>query len=164
MRNLFLASYASLYDSEVSLVVQKGEMDIPDRSNAFFTHLSALTSYLQDKCVKISTPFADWTKTQMVNWYLRNVNDQKGLMNTRSCYGVDDLPCGACSACFRRWVALTNNGLKEPYTYDVLDYYRIPFYLERIVKGELEKTRSAETISALRKGGYFDKHPHPSFT
>lgn len=115
MRNLFLSAYAALYDPEVVLVVQKGEMDIPDRSPTFFNMMTFNISFLTGKNCVVSTPFYDMTKTQMVAWYIKEGCNVRKLLETRSCYGVKDLPCGECSACFRRWVALTNNGISEVY-------------------------------------------------
>lgn len=157
MRNLFLATYASLYDPEVVLVVQKGEMDIPDRSPTFFNMMTRDISFLTGKNCVVSTPFFSMTKTQIVGWYIKEGYNVRKLLETRSCYGTKEVSCGECSACFRRWVALTNNGISEVYAKDPLQYNKIPDYLARIERGELDKERAYETLSALRIGGYVGK-------
>jgi len=64
------------------------------------------------------------------------------------------LPCGRCSACFRRWVAFKNNGLEEEYEYPILDYKEIPTYLEKMSVQKYDPQRTFETLNALRIAGY----------
>jgi 7-cyano-7-deazaguanine synthase in queuosine biosynthesis len=124
LRNAFLVMIASKYDDDVVLVVQKGEMNIPDRSMRFFNYYGDWLSYLwgDGRTVTFSTPFFNMTKTDMVRWYISAGLDTEKLISTRSCYSPGDLPCGNCAACFRRWVAFTNNNLGEENEQDIKKY------------------------------------------
>jgi 7-cyano-7-deazaguanine synthase in queuosine biosynthesis len=153
LRNVLLVSVASYYDKDVVLVVQKGEMNIPDRSPYFFNEYARFLTCMWGDRVTLTTPFFNMTKTEMVRWYMNNVKIQDSLLSTRSCYSAGDLPCGNCSACFRRWVALTNNDLSEEYENDITQYPEIPKYVEKMKHGRYDPVRSAETLDALRKVG-----------
>jgi len=153
MRNAFLVMIASYYDEDVSLVVQKGEMNIPDRSVHFFNNFGNWLSTLSGKTVTLSTPFSALTKTQMVEWYIKNDGDPDVLISTRSCYSPGDNPCGDCAACFRRWVAFINNGITEKYENDITKYSEIQTYTENMRLGYYDKERTEETMRALRKVG-----------
>ena len=153
LRNAFLIMIASKYDRDVVLVVQRGEMNIPDRSVHFFNQFGEWLSFLwQDKST-ISTPFFHMTKTQMVEWYLSKGLPKDELLSTRSCYSPGDLPCGACAACFRRWVAFTNNDLSEEYANPIIEYSEIPNYIEKMKLRKYDRLRTEETFKALIKEG-----------
>lgn len=154
MRNAFFLMLATHYDKEIVLVVQKGEMDIPDRSPKFFREFGEWMSFLRGKMVLVSSPFFDMTKTQMVRWYLNHLYKRERLLETRSCYKPTDLPCGACSACFRRWVAFQNNSLSEEHEKDILLYDKIPEYVTKMQLGKYDVQRTSETFRALEKAGY----------
>ena len=153
LRNAFLIMIASYYDPDVVLVVQKGEMNIPDRSPTFFNESAEWLSFLHDHTVTVSTPFHHMTKTQMVAWYILNGHDVKKLIATRSCYDAGDYPCGNCAACFRRWVAFTNNDLEEVYVSDVTQYSEIQTYIKKMKAGVYDRVRTVETFEPLRKAG-----------
>jgi hypothetical protein len=93
------------------------------------------------------------TKTEMVKWYLGAGLDPQILISTRSCYSPGDNRCGACSACFRRWVAFTNNDISELHENDITKYSEIPKYLEKMKHGKYDPVRAEETLRALRKVG-----------
>ena len=153
LRNAFLIMIASKYDKDVVLVVQRGEMSIPDRSPNFFNNFGKWLSFLWGSERSISTPFFHMTKTQMVAWYIQDANLKKDLLSTRSCYSPGDLPCGACAACFRRWVAFINNGLSEEYENDITKYSGIPEYINKMKLKKYDRLRTEETFKALRKVG-----------
>ena len=153
LRNCFLVMVASYYDKDVVLVVQKGELNIPDRSVKFFNFYSDFLTDMWEQRVTVSTPFFHMTKTEMVRWYLDEGLDPDVLLSTRSCYSPDDNPCGNCAACFRRWVALINNDLSEEYTNDITKYSNIRDYIQKMNKGWYDKKRTKETFDALRKVG-----------
>ena len=139
MRNAFFAMIASQYDKEIALVVQKGEMTIPDRSPEFFRNFGSWISWMRGKSgYKITSPFFEMTKTEMVSWYVNRGEDPKLLIETRSCFGILADPCGKCGACFRRWVALTNNGLEEEYVYPITEWEGITHYIEKMKAGKYD--------------------------
>jgi 7-cyano-7-deazaguanine synthase in queuosine biosynthesis len=153
LRNAFLVMIASYYDTSIALVVQKGELDIPDRSVKFFNEFGGMLTFLWGRRTTLTTPFFAMTKTQMVRWYLDEGLNPATLLSTRSCYSPDDLPCGACAACFRRWIAFVNNGLTENYTNDITEYSEIPKYIEKMRLGKYDSLRTHETFNALKKVG-----------
>ena len=99
------------------------------------------------------SPFFEMTKTDMVSWYINRGEDPKLLLATRSCFGILHDPCGKCGACFRRWVALTNNGLEEEYVYPITEWEGIPHYIEKMKAGQYDPKRTEETFRALRRAG-----------
>ena len=153
LRNAFLIMIASMYDKDVVLVVQRGEMNIPDRSVYFFNNFGEWLSYLWNDKRSISTPFFHMTKTQMVEWYLKMGLPKETLLSTRSCYSPYELPCGDCAACFRRWVAFINNGIQETYTNPITKYSGIPEYINKMKLKKYDRLRTEETFKALKKVG-----------
>lgn len=151
LRNAFLVMIASHYDKDIVLVVQRGEMNIPDRSPHFFNSFGEWLSFLREGTYTVSTPFFAMTKTQMVAWYLNWRHDPEVLKSTRSCYSVGELPCGNCAACFRRWVAFYNNDLEEEYEQDIKKYDGIEIYVDKMKRGQYDRKRAEETLLALTK-------------
>lgn len=89
-----------------------------DKSRAFFRRMSGLVSYTAGRRIAIAAPFHHWTKTRLVAEYVKRWPDDIDLLRlTTSCYHAapGDTGCGQCMACFRRWVAMTLNGIDEPY-------------------------------------------------
>jgi 7-cyano-7-deazaguanine synthase in queuosine biosynthesis len=151
LRNAFLVMIASHYDSDVALVVQRGEMEIPDRSLRFFNEFGEWLTFLWGRTTTVTTPFFNMTKTDMVKWYLDEGLLPSELIATRSCYSPGDKPCGNCAACFRRWVAFTNCGLEEEYEQPIKNFDGLQKYLDKLNRGEYEEKRTSETLMALRK-------------
>jgi len=155
MRNALLLMSAAQRFKELNpldlvLVVQRGEMTIPDRTETFFNTMGTLLSTLNKRMIWVTSPFFHLTKTQMVEWYVKTGFSIPALLSTRSCFnGSEYKPCGACSACFRRWVAFTNNGITEEYVNDIRRWSGIPPYIKKMLAGEYDELRTKETISAL---------------
>ena len=63
--------------------------------------------------------------------------------------------CGACSACFRKWIALEAAGIEswQWFTKDIREWKGIKEYITRIKKGEYDIQRSQETQAVLEKYG-----------
>lgn len=155
MRNAFLCMVASYYDNDIVLVVQKGEMSIPDRSLEFFDLTEKYVSFLHNnKKITVTSPFFNMTKTQMVRWYVEAGLSINKLLRTRSCYSNSELPCGQCGACFRRWVSFTVNGIEEKMENDILKWEQTPLYIEKMKAGKYDGERVEETFLALKIKGY----------
>ena len=150
LRNAFLVMIASKYDKDVALIVQRGEMNIPDRSVKFFNDCGEWLTFLWDTRVTVNTPFFSMTKTDMVKWYLDQGFDPRKLSTTRSCYSPGDRPCGNCAACFRRWVAFTNCDLAEEYDRPIKKF-GLKKYVDNMKGGLYDEKRTDETLLALKK-------------
>jgi 7-cyano-7-deazaguanine synthase in queuosine biosynthesis len=58
-------------------------------------------------------PLSNETKTELVAWWIAKGKDPDELRKTVTCQTGTLVPCGECHACFNRWVAMSNNGIKE---------------------------------------------------
>lgn len=167
LRNMFLASIASLYGDKIWLSFQQGETKNPsnDRSPEFCTKVSDLLTHLHGKPVKVDSPFWDMTKIDIVKRYLDAGHPPGFLKKTISCFSGDikihhDKPvsyhCGDCSSCFRKAIALSNNGIviSDMFERDIKKYNKIPTYITRMKKGEYEKRRTEQTLETLQNWGW----------
>jgi len=156
MRNALLCMAAAHANShlnplDIILVVQRGEMTIPDRTETFCNSIGALLTNLNERMIWVTSPFFHLTKTQMVEWYVQSGFPVEALLKTRSCFNGDEKkPCGACGACFRRWVSLTNNGIKEEHVNDITKWSGIKTYIRKMQAGEYDELRTKETMEALK--------------
>jgi 7-cyano-7-deazaguanine synthase in queuosine biosynthesis len=153
LRNAFLVMIASYYDKDVALIVQQGEMNIPDRSVYFFNEFSSILTFLWGEPATVVTPFFNMTKTDMVRWYLNEGFHEEALLATRSCYSPGEKPCGNCAACFRRWVAFSNCELEEEYEQPIKKFDGLKKYVDKMQRGLYEEKRTDETLMALKKAG-----------
>lgn len=83
-----------------------------DQSNKF---RRAMSRALQ---IRITNGAAWHTKAMLIAHYARRYGRRKTehmLSRTRSCYSFKYVQCGRCSACVKRWVAMTLNGFTEEY-------------------------------------------------
>lgn len=125
MRNLFLVMMAAMEGGKkIWLIIQKDETSIPDRTLHFLDEAAFMVNNLLEcNDVEIKTPFESMDKTDMVKWYNNKVGDIDSLLKTVGCYegdsdkyiNSDNLHCGDCGACLRRFVALANNGVDPGY-------------------------------------------------
>lgn len=91
----------------------------PDKSGRFMRHLTQLLTTSEAEPHIVEAPFAALTKTGLLDLALRTGLDPARVLASRSCYGAGQSPCGECQACFRRWVALVNNGMDPGYLPDL---------------------------------------------
>jgi len=116
-RNLFFIMLASIMSPDV-VIAQIAEW-APDKNVSFYRHTEHLLRSIGkgsfqgiDIRPKVHAPFRSLTKTQLVRRYLsRWPADDLSL--TISCYSGDDIPCGKCTACISRRIAMVNNGIWE---------------------------------------------------
>jgi len=169
-RNLLLAVIGASFGDRVWICALDGEMHKfareRDKTPEFYHLSSGLLTYVFDILrpeTVVETPFANMTKTEIVKWALENGITPEQLLKTSSCYdGEAGKPCGKCGTCFKRWVALTNNGLSEEYEYP--PYGEENLYAQDSIKKMKEawdkkdfshysEKRIKETFSALEKAG-----------
>lgn len=147
---------------EIILVVQKGEMSIPDRSAKFFMDVSKIVSEQMEMDIKVSTPFANMTKVEMVRWYLENIGDIEKLRKTVGCFGSISgkvlnpfRHCGGCASCFRRSVAFeANNVPLDNMKCDIRKWNGIEEYIRKMKDGKYEAERTKETLTVLKRWGW----------
>ena len=121
-RNLFFIMLASYHSPNIafSQILEWA----PDKNKDFYHKTEALLGditqgtfqQLERKKIKVHTPFAGKTKSQLVKKYLEAGLDPADLTEySVSCYSGEEKNCGQCNACFSRYVAMENNGLHEEY-------------------------------------------------
>ena len=113
LRNLIFASIAINYGEEIAIGGLKSDLHF-DKKPAFAEQCTALFNSVlekerQPKTIKISIPFADYSKTDLVVEYLRQGYTLQELNeNSWSCHTpVNHKPCGHCQACNARNKAIT---------------------------------------------------------
>lgn len=84
-----------------------------DKSLRFFDAVDTLLNTFPVKHM-LEFPLRHETKSDLVAWWLREGLSVDRLLATVTCQAGTEIPCGACHACFNRWVAMTNNDLSEP--------------------------------------------------
>lgn len=124
-RNLLLATYGAQLAPEVwlsSLETEMTPLSVSDKHPSFFTHTSALLTYLMrhkhSQDIRLKTPFRYMTKTDVVAIGLRLGLSKSYLASTTSCYSADHHSCGSCSTCFKRYVAFKNNNVEDTWDSD----------------------------------------------
>lgn len=132
-RNLLLASAAALRGADVIyLGALRGEAS-PDKTNAFARATSKALSEASGRRIRVEFPALHLTKTRLVHRFLQETDSvaYHALLASRSCYTnsryeVGVVGCGRCQSCFRRWVAMSNNGIEERYARDPAGRWRFP--------------------------------------
>jgi 7-cyano-7-deazaguanine synthase in queuosine biosynthesis len=120
-RNLLATFYGALLGDEVwvaALSTEMGPTAVPDKQPKFFDLTSQLFSHIMQSkrpTVRVCTPFANMTKTDVVRMGLDMGITRGALTLTSSCYDPVKHNCGVCNTCFKRWIAMVNNGIEEHY-------------------------------------------------
>lgn len=153
LRNLYFLAIASHYGDTIAMGVLDGEVN-GDKSVAFARQAEAVLAtcygpsyWSEGRAPTVEYPVAHLTKAELVAEYLAAGHDPQALLATRSCYDPGDLPCGHCSACVKRHIALAANGLRDE---TVQDPATSP-YLDEIKArwGTYNAKRRQETLAAF---------------
>ena len=117
LRNLIFASIAINYGDEVAIGGLASDLHF-DKKPEFAELTTKLFNSVMQKerdhrTVKVSVPFANYTKTDLLIEFLKNGGTIEELQaNSWSCHTPNgDTPCGKCQACKARNNAI-NNALK----------------------------------------------------
>jgi len=123
-RNLYYAMLACKYSAEIYMAGLSDD-NVNDKNRDIFREFSRTLSTLNNRDIKILSPFWEYTKADIVKWYLKEVGDTKSLIKTGSCYDLTEGNyCGKCRCCFRKWVALWVNRIYLPfYNRDLMAEY-----------------------------------------
>jgi 7-cyano-7-deazaguanine synthase in queuosine biosynthesis len=120
LRNALLVSLAAAkYPARnIYLGALRGEGS-RDKSARFFRQMSDALSFQLSREIVVQAPYRSLTKRRLVSLFLQREKDVRAIIalkSTRSCYSPKtSLFCGECRACFRRWVAMSLNGIQEEY-------------------------------------------------
>jgi 7-cyano-7-deazaguanine synthase len=163
LRNLFFLSLVALYGEDIYIGSVDGDV-MSDNTAQFFGRLEGVLDYLyenqpwcEERGFSIHTPFKSLTKTELVKKYLEEGGDQKNLLVSFSCYDpVHGNPCGWCMACFRKWVALQNNGIPTE-NYFESNPWEAPWLrdlLHRVVHGNYRGKEDKDWMRALESVNY----------
>jgi Queuosine biosynthesis protein QueC len=166
-RNLFLVANAALHGEgplTIGLAVEKGTTanDSHDRDPYFFGLASTMLSHLSGESITVEPILQDYTKFQAVAKFLqfqaRTGVDPKVLLRaSTSCYArrsIGSLQCGNCPACIRRFIAFYLNGIEEDYQENPAKSSIFSEYLDRAMKGAIDKTRGEEIMVVADKLGF----------
>jgi 7-cyano-7-deazaguanine synthase in queuosine biosynthesis len=151
-RNILFAMVGSLYAQKVYLIGVRG--DRVDDNNPVATAL--MTNFFghfnSNNGIRVTSPFYKMSKSQIVQWYVRQQLPIQDLLATRSCYNkFTPNQCGECPSCFRRWVALENNNIHEKYDVEPWKWIGAKEYIKNMKTGLYDSLRIKETIAALSK-------------
>lgn len=107
-RNIIMAIHAvSNLGYEKVYIAGLKDDNAPDKTEFVFNDLSKLLSMTTGKHIVITSPFWDYTKHYIVDWYINDFNGTVKLLQTFSCYTpIDGKECNNCKACFRKSTVL----------------------------------------------------------
>ena len=129
-RNLTFASVASmLFNADVIRIAGVKDDVCVDKSPEAFEMMSQILTKFSRKKVTVLSPYWHLTKGELVQKAI-NYGIKDMMQQTFSCYNpVNGVPCGHCSACFRKFVALESNGIEAGF---IPSSFIIRQYLQRI--------------------------------
>lgn len=124
-RNLVLAAIASNYARRVWIVATKRsneEVGTPDKTSRFYHDSSKTFSEFYGQSVTVESPFFHLSKSDVVSHYLNSGGRVEALLDTFSCYSpVNNLHCGTCYACWKRYKLFASLGVKHEFVTHPLD-------------------------------------------
>lgn len=125
-RNQFLLAIAaavaeSMGINNIYIGTQKTDMyGYWDATPEFINRLNAVYELNRKNKIKIVAPFADYSKTEIVNIGINR--HQIDYRLTWSCYKGGALACGQCATCRERLKAFENNGCVDPIGYEGMNH------------------------------------------
>ena len=159
-RNAHLVLLASHYGETIWLGSVNGDRSF-DKDEIFYHHMETLLNHMwqpqhwtEERRFTVSSPFKDRTKTDLVEEYLMKAGQPQFLLDSYSCYEGDQKHCGHCKACFRKWVALENNGIVTGERYWKEAPWDAPWLEEvlyQIYNGGYRGAEDSDIIHALDK-------------
>ena len=117
-------------------------------------HMWQAQHWTEERRFTVSSPFKDRTKTDLVEEYLEKGGTPQSLFESYSCYEGKEVHCGQCKACFRKWVALENNGIITGERYWKEAPWDAPWLedvLYQIYNGGYRGIEDTDIIDALEK-------------
>lgn len=147
-RNLHLALLAYQYAPEIIICGIKDDI-VSDKNPQIFAEFSKIMSVMEKKTINVYSPFFQYTKTQIIDWYINNGGNIDHLWyETISCYNaeMDSVYCGDCGSCFRKWNAFWEHGYHKTFhNMDIMNGY-----LERAIKGHYHNDRNESIVRCIQ--------------
>ena len=112
-----------------------------DKNQLFVDKMNDILNYVLDPFlengIKVRIPFVEdgMGKIEAVRWALDHGITKEEILNTPSCYGEDDISCGVCIQCLRRWAIFGLIGMNEEYAKDPVHSHMMVRTLTNMVKG-----------------------------
>lgn len=162
-RNLMFLQMAAMYQdvTKIAFGMVKGDWG-EDKNPAFVRDVermlnSQLVGTLHHKISKIEivTPFANYTKAQVVEWLLITSRPGiEGVRETIGCYSANNESCGQCISCFTRWVALYLNGMHS----DRPDHIYVQWIVEQFSAKNNNSKKEMAKLLWKKRAFVFDAH------
>lgn len=116
-RNMIFASIMGSLAQTVWIMGMKYENHplMYDKNDSFFNYASIAMTQATGMMTIVESPFSDMTKTDTIQWALRNGITAEELGKSTSCYHPTKQRCGECSLCFKRNIAMLACGIQEEY-------------------------------------------------
>lgn len=159
-RNAELLLCAAQHGDHLYMGVLLGEIN-SDKSPEFLEAMERVLNishraqyWTEGRAFQIHTPLRGQTKSEAVRVYLHDERrpNLRALLATVSCYSASEGHCGRCPSCFKRWVALTNNGVTDPSFDDDPARWRTAAEWSAKLR-EYNPARRYEVMSALQAAG-----------
>lgn len=160
-RNMTLATIAANFGTTIWVNALYGELKehMPDKNWVFFNEASRILSYTFGTKITVESPFWYMTKTQTVSLAVDELHISEDILKaTNSCYhpkivNGETYFCGNCLTCFKRKVAMVNNGITEKYIADPFKSWYAKEVYKKIQNGSLEKELIKDYALAFKKEG-----------
>jgi len=159
-RNALLILTAATYYSEILMGVLADEIN-SDKSPEFFSAMETVLNishrgqYWNNGVgveYTVHSPIRSYTKSALVAKYMAAGHAVEPLLATVSCYSAMSGQCGACPSCFKRWVALVNNGIQQKFKSDPLLWAHSQGIIKKATDGTYGKARAQEIMNAVNRG------------
>ena len=118
-RNFHLALCASHFGNHIYIVGNSEDIFDDNNARAYQIMSGAMneTQSPKEPTITIESPFWDWSKTELVKWFVDNYPMdyvEKVLRTSKSCYDADTMgQCGNCVSCLRKFQSLEQAGIKD---------------------------------------------------
>lgn len=117
-RNFHIALCASHFANHIYICGNKEDIFDDNNRTAYDIMSFAMnqTQSLKEPKITIESPFWDWSKTNIIKWFMEEYKldyVEKVLKTSISCYDIKPGSCGNCVSCYRKWKAMEQAGLKN---------------------------------------------------
>jgi len=159
LRNAQFILAAAPFADEIIMGILQGEIN-SDKSEHFISLMQQVLNeswkeqyWTEGRIFTIATPTRAYSKTELIHIYAARKLPIEWLAATVSCYADDDLHCGECPSCAKRWIALKNNNLQDIHEWrkDPRQYIAVgdESILTKAATGQYDSLRAVEIMTAM---------------